>query len=502
MNTFMSNLNKAANYKTTENGAVAYKSTLNAVYDLFALGGAYRDREPADKILLFKKAWEENPELALKCLFWLRDIRGGAGEREMFRVCFNWLARHEWDKMIPFLGLIPEYGRWDDLIYSTYQTPCWSWTVDFIKRQLDLDSSCKTPSLCAKWCPSCNATSERTKEVANALRKGLDLTAKQYRKMLSTLRARINIVECLMSENRWDEIEFDQIPSVAGLRYRNAFARRDIIKAKYEEFAESDNEVNAGALFPYSVVQQALRTMYKDFDDADRLMVNKYWKSLPDYFEGKPSSMLCMIDTSGSMASSSRSTAPIDVAISLGLYCAERNRGPFADCYISFASKPQLIKTEGVDFVDKVERVYRANLIDNTNLVAAFDLLYDIAILPTTNIEDIPETLVVISDMEIDSATQSWNDFPGSGYSYFTQESLVVEMDTVRAKWAAAGLKMPKLVYWNVNARNDTILDLNPETSFVSGFSPIIFNCVMSGKTGWDMCLNTLFSDRYADIHL
>lgn len=502
MNTFLNNMKTATNYTYTDNGAVAHKSTLNAVYDLYALGAAYRGRSEEDKILLFKNAFEEDRELALKCLFWIRDCRGGAGEREMFRVCYRWLAENHPGAAEKLLAEVANYGRWDDLVYATYKTPCWNAATAIIKAQLALDVESKTPSLLGKWMPSCNATSARTKEVANALRNTLKMSHRDYRKTLSALRAKINIVERLMSENRWEEIEFDTLPSVAGLRYKNAFARRDILARKYEDFAKSDKTVNAATLFPYEVVHQALREerYVEDYTTTTRLMTNKYWANLPDYFEGKPCSMLCMVDTSGSMTSAGRlsNVAPLDVAISLGIYCAERNKGPFKDYYMSFSSEPSLVKVEGVDFVDKVYRIYRDILVDNTNLVKAFDLLYDIAILPSTKAEDIPETLVVISDMQIDSMTGGWR----SEYAHWTEKSAETEMERVRKKWAAAGLKMPRLIYWNVDAKNDTILDAGPAVTFVSGCSPTVFKAILSGKNGWDVCLDILMSERYAAIHL
>ena len=226
-------------------------------------------------------------------------------------------------------------------------------------------------------------------------------------------------------------------------------------------------------------------------------MINKYWENLPDYLNGKDCSMMCVVDTSGSMVRR-EAAAPINVAISLGLYCAERISGPFKNHYISFSSRPQLIKTEGVDFVDKVHRIYRTNLCENTNLEAVFDLLLATAKKPGVSAWDIPKTIVVISDMEIDQGSSS---YWGSLNHRWTKESASTEMENIRKKWAAAGLEMPKLVYWNVDSRNEnTFLDAGPNVTFVSGMSPIIFKQVLTGKTGWDLCLEVLLSQRYENI--
>jgi hypothetical protein len=501
MNTFMNQLSNDFNYKRTENGALAHKTTNSAVYDMFAMGAAYRKRSDEDCILLFKNAFEEDSVLALKCLFYIRDCRGGQGERRFFRTCFRWLAENKPVRARNLIEYLPEYGRYDDL-FELFGTPVEKNVMDLIKYQLktDMTSDKNGISLIAKWLPSENASNKETIARAKKIRQYLGITSKQYRQMLSKLRTKINVLEKLMSANEWDKIEFDKIPSRAGMIYRNAFARRDIIAKRYESFAKNKNtKVNASVLYPYEIVAKATtrhRWAY-DFNlltDVDRAMINKYWENLPDYLNGKNCSMMCVVDTSGSMTGSN-AAAPINVAISLGLYCAERIGGPFKNHYISFASRPQLIKTEGIDFVDKVRRIYKTNLCDNTDLEAVFDLLLRIATKRGVNPNDIPKTIVVISDMEIDSGTGYWS------RNQWTKTSASTEMEKIRQKWAAYGLQLPKLIYWNVESRNEnTFLDAGPNVSFVSGMSPTIFRQVLTGKTGYDLMLEAIDSERYAVI--
>ena len=497
MNTFMKQLKNDTNYGYTENGAVKRVTTNSAVYDMFAMGAAYRSRRDEDVILLFKNAFEEDETLALKCLFYIRDCRGGQGERRFFRVCIKWLAENHPTRIRNLIQYLPEYGRYDDL-FELFDTELENDVIDLIQTQLieDMASQKNGISLIAKWLPSENASNARTITRAKKIRKALNVTSKDYRKMLSKLREKIKVLERLMSANRWDEIEFDKIPSKAGLVYKNAFARRDIIAKKYEAFAKNKNTtVNAKTLYPYEVVAKAISS-YR-FSDTDRAMINKYWENLPDYLNGADCSMICVVDTSGSMTCGGNGAAtPINVAISLGLYCAERMSGPFANNYISFASRPQLIKTEGIDFVDKVQRIYRTNLIDNTNLEAVFDLLLSTAMRKNVKESDIPKTIVVISDMEIDAGTASWRGFNHR----WNTNSAATEMEAIRQKWANYGLKLPKLVYWNVNARHNTILDSGPNVSFVSGMSPVIFKQVLTGKTGYDLMLEAIMAERYAVI--
>ena len=491
MNSFSTKLHNSMNYKYTENGAIAHKTTNSKVYDMFAFGAAYRQRSDKDVLLLFKEALDEDKDLALKCLFYIRDCVQGQGERRFFRVCFKWLC-DKYPEMVTrlFHVFATDMCRWDDLIVTALDTEAEGNALEFIAHQLVLDTQSKTPSLLAKWCPSENTSSPKTRAAARKVRHTLGLSSKEYRILLSTLRERINVLERLMSANEWDKIEFDKIPSKAGLIYKNAFKRRDLIAKKYANFIKNDDtKVNAKTLYPYEIVRKARVAK----DEVDRMAIEKYWNNQPDWFDGAAANMICVVDTSGSMKWTAQSSVfPIEVASSLGIYTAERLRGPFHNCYISFSSRPQLIEVRGVDFCDKVNRIYDQYIVDDTNLTAVFNLLKNIALAKDVKKEDVPSTIVVISDMEINSAVSdyAWN-----------KDRMEITMEGVRREWAAAGLNMPKLVYWNVNARNNTILDLGPNVSYVSGCSPVIFEQIMKGKTGYDLMLDKLLSERYEDIH-
>ena len=497
MSTLLNGMKNATNYTYTENGALTHKSTMSSLLDLFAMGAAYRTRSDEDCIFLFKKAFEEDEVHALKCLFYLRDVRGGQGERRFFRVVTRWLADHQTEAMRRNLEFVPEFGRWDDL-YEFIGTKLEENAFELMRKQLMLDVQCKTPSLLAKWLKSENTSSSKSRELANKTRQAFHMNHKEYRKTLSVLRERIKVLERLMSENRWDEIEFDKIPSKAGLVYRNAFARRDMIKAKYEHFVKDEKTtVNAGTLYPYEVVAKAYNltnagyyywNRKTDIDPVERAAINKYWANLKDYFNDCTLDALCMIDTSGSMWGSEAS-APINVAISIGLYAAERARGPFAGHYISFSSRPQLIETAGIDFVDKVQRIYSTNLCENTNIEAAFDMVLRTAINNNCTQDDLPKSIIVVSDMEFDAQR---------GY-YGSRNGTL--MENIERKWNQAGYKMPNLVYWNVQARQNNIpMTVKDGISYVSGFSPVIFEQIMKGKTAFDLMLDKLDSERYACI--
>jgi hypothetical protein len=380
--------------------------------------------------------------------------------------------------------------------------------MKLIEEQLVLDlrayQAGAAVSLLGKWIPSENSSSAKTKHNARRIIAALHVSPREYRKTLSALRERIHVVERLMSQNRWDEIDFSHLPSRAGLIYRKAFERRDMIQQKYREFAkDTTTKVNAGKLYPYDVVREAQKVMNCDdywlygsheprLDDTQRLMVNKYWDNLKDYFNGATLNAMVVCDTSSSMLHGASGTAtPMQVAVSLAMYAAEHANGPFKNHYISFSRNARLVDVVGADFCDKVARIIRSNVCENTNLESVFDLVLDTAMQYRLSRNAMPKTLVVVSDMEVDRS---------AGIS-----NKEIFMESMRRKWARKcgnRYEFPNVVFWNVSARNDTFLD-DPKSgiTFVSGCSPVLFEQIMSGKTSFDLMMDKLNAERYKAIH-
>ena len=510
VNSFLGALKNENNYTHTWNGAVAKKSTGSKLYDLFSLGASYRAHNEVDCILLFKEAYIENPSYALRCLAYLRDIESqGQGERRFFRVILKWFAGYDKRAIARNLEYMVQNNicRWDDILVL-FDTEAEDTAMDLIRKQLTKDmaamrSSETAPvSLCAKWMPSCNTSSAKTKALGRKVAHNLGITERQYRKMLSALRNRINIVERLMSENRWSEIEFDKLPSRAGLIYRKAFERHELTQKKYREFAKSDKTVNAGKLYPYDIVREVEKLMdcgsyycHKNvaLDSTERLMLNKYWANLDSVIpQDVPFNGMVVCDTSASMLCGASNTAtPMQVAVSLAIYAAERAQGPFKNHYISFSHNAKLIEVKGVDFCDKVDRIMRANLCQDTNLESVFDLVLSTAMKYHLPQNQIPQTLVVVSDQQVNSATD---------YG-FNQDTF---MQSMRKKWMATcggKYEMPSLVFWNVNAANPTFLDdLRSGITFCSGASPTLFNQIVRGNSGEDLMWDALNNERYIPI--
>ena len=505
-NKFMSGLQDATNYTLTENGAITHKTSKSDLLDMFALGASYRNRSDDDVIVLFKKAFQENPVYALKCLFYIRDVRGGQGERRFFRVCMRWLAMNETSAARRNIEYVPEFGRWDDL-YCFVGTPLENDALTLMKNQLALDVQCKTPSLLAKWLKSENASSSDTRALAEKTRAFFGMTHKQYRKTLSILRDRINVLERLMSAGRWDEIEFDKIPSKAGLIYKNAFARRDMIKAKYENFAkDTTTKVNAEVLNPVDIAERIFGRMgwgHSALSETDRLMLQKYWDNLKDYYNGRQENGIAVVDVSGSM-----NGQPMNAAVSMGAYIAERGKGPFKDHFITFSGVPELVRFEGVDITDKFLRARSANWQMNTNIEAVFELLLETALKNHCTQDEIPQTIYIFSDMEFDGCLTCGrvNGIPNRGgwgdnaMRIRGEAGINTLFEQIEKKWRMYGYEMPRVIFWNLDARHDNIPALGGKFSYVSGFSMSMIETILSGKDGYALMMDKLNTDRYACI--
>lgn len=457
----------------TENGGLALSTTGDKLLNLFAVLGALRSR-PTDVIDKFIDAYNEDADLATKMAFYGRDVRGGLGERAVGRIMLNVLALKNPAVVSANLKNIVEFGRWDDL-FVLFGTFCEDDMLSLVRTQLadDVDAmlSNANVSLLAKWMPSINASSKSTVTLANRLAKALDLTPKQYRKTLSTLRKYIDVTEVKMSANKWTDIDYKAVPSNAMANYGSAFARHD-----YEGFnrymdavKSGDVKINAATLYPYNVIE----TMYGNQDVAEA-----QWKALPNYVEGD-NNFLIMADVSESMMG-----RPMKTSVGLAIYFAERNHGAFANKFMTFTDIPKIVDVTGNDLFDKYCSV-TDHVGYNTNLEAAFDAILSTAVRTHCPQEDLPKALVIISDMEIDH----WD----GGSLTFTEE--------MRKRFADAGYEMPKLVYWNVDSRKDTFLASknDPNAILVSGQSASTFKNLIKGidLSAYEIMVETLNDPRY-----
>ena len=395
----------AANKTYTENGAVTLETTGDCCLDLFATVGALR-HVSEEEICLFA-----------------RDVRGGLGERRAFRVITRWLADYAHTSVAKNISNIPEYGRYDDLL-SLLATSCEADVLRFIAAQWKKDmkalESGEPVSLLGKWLPSVNATNADTIAKGKKVAKYLKLRPVEYRKALTALRKRIHILE---NDLRIKEYNFDyaKLPSKAMYKYRAAFLRND--EARYHEFLnkveKGEAQMHTDSLTPYDIVASVLdnssrwKPDVKAANAKERKALDVTWKALPDYTCGE--NALVVVDGSGSMYGYGN-PMPAAVALSLGIYFAERNRGQFQNHFITFSEHPRLVKIKGNDIVDKVMYCESYNECANTNIEAVFRLILTAAKIHQVPQEEMPSRIYIVSDMEFDYCAENASLTPATGH--------------------------------------------------------------------------------------
>jgi hypothetical protein len=478
MNALINAIERTQNTTLTENGAVTLKSSLKETLNFFGLGAALRTRAEEDVISSFSKAFAEDPLVAVKTLFYIRDVRGGQGERKTFRACFAWIAKEHPEVAIKNLDNVVEFGRWDDL-FCTRGTTVWSKYV--LPMIWSAWSKNEKASLMYKWLPSENASSKLTKEIATEIRKGLGLTSREYRKRLSAKRAELDVVERKMCSNSWTDISYKGVPSKAALNYKGAFKAHDGVR--YAQFIADvkagKTTINAGTLYPYDIVE-------KCFANDNSSTLDVLWSSLPDYTNGNVGNGIVVADVSGSM-----SGRPMAVSISLAMYISERNNGAFKDRFITFSETPTLQKVIGNNIREKVWNLERADWGMSTNLESVFNLILDTAKEHNIPATELPSKIYIVSDMEFNQACKNPN------------ATLFQNIDLA---YKSAGYERPELVFWNVNARNAHLPVTFDEkgTCLVSGCSPSILTSLLANKitTPEQIMLETINVSRYNQVKI
>lgn len=483
---FLASLKANGHLTTTENGAGAYDSTLNACLDAFGSLGAMRKEDAEVIVHTFSRAFAENRETAMRLLFYMRDIRGGQGARRVSRLIYHWLATNYPTYIIRNLDNILYFGRGDDYL-DLLDTPIYRDVIAFIGKTLKEDiihcTNNESCSLLAKWLPSENASSASTVRYARMICKGLKLSPRNYRRMLTKLRRYLEVVECKMSANQWTDIKYAALPAKAALNYSDAFVRHDNdgYYNYLKDVAEGKAKVNAASLYPVDIIHEALNN-YRP-TQKDRVLYDASWKALPNYLEGKDETGICVVDVSGSM-----SGLPMEVAISLGMYCADKCRGPFMNHFITFSGRPELVEITGGDIFDKARNISRANWDGSTNLEAVFDLMLTTAIHNQTAPADMPNKLYIISDMQFNEAEPAY-EYHYSGYGWGRRYEKIAKkpfMESMRAKYERAGYTLPTIVYWNVRSSRCGMFQQTyqgAQCAMVSGYSASLFKAVVDGTT-------------------
>lgn len=478
-------MREESKWTKTENGADVKNTTDSALLDMFATIGSMRIRSEDEIIQKFELAFQEDPLGAMRCLFYARDIRGGLGERRVFRVLLPHVAEKHKSELYKNLRLVPEYGRYDDL-YSLINTKLEERMWDIIATQLLKDKvnmqKGNPVSLLAKWLKKADASSPNTRKLGIYTAKKLGMSVYDYKRLCVKLRRYIDVVEQRMSANEWDTINYPSVPSRAMMNYRKAFARHD--EERFNEYLNKvqsgEQKINSATLYPYDIVEKIL------YQHEDSKVLEAQWDNLPNYVDGEVNDVV-MADVSGSM-----SGRPMATSIGLAMYFAERNKGAYHNLFMTFSGNPQFVELKGNTITEKIRFISRANWQMNTDLEAALLKILDVAIENHCSQEEMPKSLIIISDMEIDYCTRQKH-----RENFYDYASRVYEEH---------GYKIPNVVFWNVNSRHDVFLeDKNRKgVQLVSGQSASTFKNLIGcvDKTPVEMMYSVLNSERYQAIQI
>jgi len=487
-NEFKKKVKKNTEKTTTQNAATTNTTSGNACLDYFFMGAAMRRADKQRIRDLVGSSYAEDPDKTIKITFYIRDIRGGQGERRVFRIAIEKLAELD-ERIESLVEEIPEYGRWDD-VFSLLDTQAEEQTWETIGKQLIKDLETEKTSLLAKWMPSENASSDETQELAYRCMDELGLSAREYRKMLSKLREEIDVVERKMSNNEWNEINFEHVPSQALFKYRDAFQEH-----KPNEFAQFLKDVESGeadmntqTLLPHQIVGKILDGEQDQYFDTA-------WDELP-YRENIDENILVMADTSGSMEQYQSGFQPMDVSVGLALFFSELLEGPYADTFMSFSKTPKLHEPTGRSITQKVESIRQTGWQQNTDFEAALKVILHTARQNDVDPSEMVDKLLVISDMEFDQARGKH----GFGRTQPVNDDSF--MEKMQRKYNQHGYELPTLVFWNVDSKQDNVPireDDDIEALLVSGYSPSIMQPLMeTGEIDPELFMNHVIGqERY-----
>lgn len=507
------------NVSVTENGAIGFATTNQPLVDLHYRITSFRGtsiNQQADFFNLFEEAYKIDKDTALKWLFYVRDVREGLGEKDVFRYIIQILGIKYPEALIPLIRLIPEYGRWDDL-FVLLKTPLSDSVLTVISMQLRSDievvneymktGETSPISLLGKWLPSINSHNSENRMNAKVIANYLGLWLKDYRIMCSNLRTYIDVVEKKMTANRWHDIDYSAVPSKAALLYGKAFLRHDMegYSQYLKDVREGNEKINAGTLNPHEIVMKYRENIVDndlrfigtvDNKTIDPLLEN-LWSALPNTIGSNNANILMIRDGSRSMVlnhvGKSNATA-LDVSTALTIYFAERTHGEFHNKFITFSKYPDIIDLDGCELLyDKLHACYQHQDYTNTNIEAVFQLILRIAIDSNMSQDDFPEALVIVSDGEFDNMVNT----------YSSRGVDIKLFESISDQFKRNGYKMPKLIFWNVCGRTNTIPMKTNEMGCIlmSGFSVHTMKMLMNGCTSpYEALLYELSRERYHDI--
>lgn len=484
MMTYSKELKKTLNYTRTGNDDLTYKSSLDNNLDLFYKAGGVRGNnyygdnlKYDDYIKLFLKAFDEDPILAIKNLLNIRDFRtNGKGERDLYRAIMVALS-NKYGYIVSILvhkGAFESFGRFDDLIdlyektsNSDVKQNIVSHINIIISKDLNSMSDGKSVTLLAKWLPT-NTRNKKVYAVAKSLASDLGLTYSEYRKQVSSLRKYLNVLENNMTRKDYNSIDYSKVPSRAFAKNTAAFYRNDEerIKEFFEKVEKGEEVIKTSGITPNEVVSKVIDSVSRwsttKLSKEELQSLELTWSSLVDSVKDSGNTLV-MADVSASM-----NGVPMSVSVALAILFAQSSTGEFHNMFMTFSGKPELIElSDSLSLADNVKSVLESDWGYNTNIDNAFASILDTAVRSHSKQEELPERLVIVSDMQFDES--------GAAGS--------VHINRWKSLFEEQGYNLPVVVYWNVSTSNGVPATSGEENvALVSGFTPATLDAVLTAK--------------------
>jgi hypothetical protein len=480
-------------YSKTDNNADALETTNNIFLDLFTNIVRDYDYNELDKLL--QKCIDKDPYRTIAIIFNARDRKDGKKEKKISNDAYLWLKFNNFEKTYQhnINKYIEKYGSWKDVLYFVESInkkriyddrfECDLFANQLIKDKENFNNG-ESVSLCAKWCPGEKTHYQKrynlTTKIINVLLEKNNITTiksnEYFRKeYLTPLRNKIDIVEKKMCYNEWRDIDYEKVPSIASKKYKNAFMKRD--NERYLEYlrnvSKGIQKINVTGILPHELVNYYLQDETRELD----LTIENQWKTILDDMKktGLFNKLIAVVDVSGSMFSASNGSIPAQVAIALGLLISNCCQGMYKNKVITFHSSPSFHEIKGNTLKDQVECIRNAEWGYNTNFELIADLIIKYGKEHNLTDFDMPEKLVVLSDMQFDEAVRS--DYESD------KNDLELLYYTFSKKFRKNNYKVPKMIYWNLNADNSKSFPVNDKvknTAIISGFSEQLLKIFMT----------------------
>ena len=486
-------LEEETNIKLTENGAKIYRTTNSDVLDFYTQLGTLRGQHDKVFIDLFNKSYNENPILTIKALFYARDIKEGLGERRLFRVCMKEFINKK-QVLTYFLLILMEeiirLGRFDDLYEifegTDYERDMWNYYHATLMCDLKKAAIKNNITLAAKWMPNPNASDKRKRVLAARFIRNNFSSKKEYLLIRKFLNRYLDTLECNMCENKWGKIDFNKIPSMAFNKYNKAWYRhlKEELEEHLDKVQKGKGKINASSIYPADIFKAMNMLVYPKFNFYNyNKAYETQWNSLPDFVD-KKENYLVIADTSGSMLGT-----PMDVALSLAIYFAQRNKGLFKNSFITFSDTPEFVTFKDKDNLREIIENVRS-IVSSTNLEATFKLILDAAVKNNIPSEEMPKSLIIITDMQFNSATSY------SGLKF---------MASMRKMYKEQGYILPNIIFWNVNSNGRAFAVEKKDgenVQMVSGYSPTVFKqfTKIIGQSPYEAMCEVLSNERYSFV--